>query len=71
MATRTRKQYLNDLAENHVTAINIEQANTSGRVGTVEVHVQCVDCTLGYTHNCYMCCILAKKGPWAVHLTLG
>ena len=33
MAVRTRKQYLTDLAENHVTAITIEQANTSGRVG--------------------------------------
>ena len=38
MATRTRKQYLNDLAESHVTAINIEQANTSGRVGMVYLH---------------------------------
>jgi hypothetical protein len=37
MATRTRKQYLNDLAESHVTAINIEQANTSGRVGMVYI----------------------------------
>ena len=35
MATRTRKQYLNDLAESSVTSISIEQANTSGRVGTV------------------------------------
>ena len=49
MATRTRKQYLNDLAESHVTAINIEQANTSGRVGTVEVHVYCVYYTLVHT----------------------
>lgn len=35
MAVRTRKQYLTDLAENHVTAITVDQANTSGRVGTI------------------------------------
>lgn len=42
MATRTRKQYLNDLAESHVTAVTIEQANSSGRVGTVNLYVHCV-----------------------------
>ena len=36
MAVRTRKQYLTDLAENHVTTITLDQANTSGRVGTVK-----------------------------------
>ncbi len=33
MAIRTRKQYLNDLAEHSVTSTTIDQANTSGRVG--------------------------------------
>ena len=33
MAVRTRRQYLNDLAENSTLAITIDQANTSGRVG--------------------------------------
>ncbi len=33
MAVRTRKQYLNDLAEQSSTAITLDQANTSGRVG--------------------------------------
>lgn len=37
MAMRTRKQYLTDLAENHITAITLDQANTSGRVGTIKV----------------------------------
>ena len=35
MAVRTRKQYLTDLAESHVTAVTIDQANTSGRVGNL------------------------------------
>ena len=50
MATRTRKQYLNDLAESHVTAINIEQANTSGRVGMVYLHD-----IVYIVYNIYMC----------------
>lgn len=50
MATRTRKQYLNDLAESHVTAINIEQANTSGRVGMVYLHD-----IVYIMYNIYMC----------------
>lgn len=33
MATRTRRQYLNDLAEHSTTSTTIDQANTSGRVG--------------------------------------
>ena len=33
MAIRTRKQYLNDLAEQSTTSTTIDQANTSGRVG--------------------------------------
>ena len=58
MATRTRKQYLNDLAENHVTAINIEQANTSGRVGTIDtIHVHA-----GYNVSLLICILLIVAG---------
>ena len=34
MAVRTRKQYLNDLAESFTTSVTIDQAHPSGRVGT-------------------------------------
>ena len=33
MAIRTRRQYLNDLAEHSSSSTTIDQANTSGRVG--------------------------------------